>query len=355
MPPDQENQEESRRDQLSAMFEQAEQAGSEDATAQRARDEAGRFAPAAPAEAAPAEAAVAESTAPAVVAEVAPPAAAPAPAATLTTWRKEMMPLHEKLAAGQPLTAEEAKKLAEYNVQREREYSTGVSTYKAEAQQSRQITDVMQEFMPALQQAGMAPAQWIQNMGRTHAQLVYGSPETKLQIFAQLAQNYGVPLGAVQQAQEGQIDPNITALMGQLQAVQQQVGHVTTWHQQQQQQSMEQQLAKFADQSQFPHFEQVRGVMAQLLESGAAKDLDDAYAKAVRVDDTAWQAEQQRQAAAAAATQQRQSAAAVGKAKAAAGQVRSAAPSSTATAPPSAKDRRATLAAAFADADSGRV
>lgn len=353
MPPDQENQEESRRDQISAMFDQAEQAGNEEATGQRTRDEAGRFAPAPAAEEAPVEAAQPET--PVVAPVEAVPVAAPAPAPTLTTWRKEMMPLHEKLAAGVALTPEEAKKLADYNVQREREYSTGISTYKAEAQQSRQITDVMQEFMPALQQSGLAPAQWIQNMGRTHAQLVYGSPETKLQIFANLAQTYGVPLGAVQQAQEGQIDPNITALMGQLQAVQKQVGQVTNWHQQQQQQSMEQQLAKFADQSQFPHFEQVRGVMAQLLESGAAQNLDDAYTKAVRVDDTAWQAEQQRQAATAAAAQQRQSAVAVGKAKAAAGQVRSAAPSSAATAPPSAKDRRATLAAAFADADSGRV
>jgi len=307
----------------------------------RPRDEHGRFAPK-PADSQPA----AQQTAP-TAAPTAAPSAAPTQA-ELTTWRREMRPLQAKLASGQPLTPEEARQLAEYNIQREQEYSTGISTYKSEAQQSKAIQGVMQEFMPALQQAGMAPEAWIQNMGRTHAALVYGSPEQKLQIFANLAQSYGVPLGAVQQAQQGQVDPNITALMGQLQAVQQQVGQVTTWHQQQQHQTMQQQLAKFMDTAQYPHFEQVRGTMAQLLEAGAARDLDDAYAKAIRVDDNAWQAEQQRQAAAADAKAKADRAAVAARARAAGGSVSSSSPAGNGGRP--ATDLRGALEAAFEEA-----
>lgn len=350
---DQQQEPASLRDTLMASMDAAMAAPTDaPADAGRVRDEHGRFAPKAEGEgaqptAAPTQAPAGQPT----QAPSAAPTAAPA-RAELSTWRKEMRPLQDKLATGQPLTPEEARQLAEYNVQREREYSTGISTYKAEAQQASAIRDVMQEFMPALQQAGVSPQQWIQNMGRTVAALTYGTPEQKIQTLTSIAQAYGVPLGAIQQqAQTGQVDPNITALMGQLQAVQQQVGQVTNWQQQQQQQTVQQQLAKFADQTQFPYFEQVRPVMAQLLESGAARDLDDAYAKAVRVDDSAWQAEQQRQADAKAAADQAARAAAATRARAASGSVRTGAPAGQGRAPNT--DLRGALEAAFDEQSSG--
>lgn len=344
---DQEQSEDSRRDQISALFDQAEQGGADDGAAQRARDGQGRFAPTA----APAAEAVPQDAAAAV------PAVEAAPAApALTTWKKDYLPLQEKLAQGVPLTNEEAKRLADYNVQREREYSTGISTYKAEAQQAKDIGSVLGEFMPSLQQHNMAPATWIQNMGRTHMTLVYGSPEQKLSTFANLAQSYGIPLGLLAQTQQqGGPDQNTMALLHQINQIKQQVGDVAGWRQQQEQQTIQQELSKFQDATKYPHFEAVRNSMGQLLDGGFASGLDDAYEKAVRLDANAWNAEQQRIAATASTTQVASRAVAVGKAKAASGQVRSAAPSSVASATPAAKDRRSALAAAFAEADSGRV
>src|SRR5215203_803414 len=130
--------------------------------AQRTRDEQGRFA---------ARQAEQQAAAPAVEQQAAPVVDS---APKLTTWRKEYLPIQQKLESGQALLPEEAKKLAEYNVQREREYATGISAHRAEAQHAKSLTDVVQEFMPQLQQANMNPADWIQRMGRTHCAIVAG-------------------------------------------------------------------------------------------------------------------------------------------------------------------------------------
>ena len=50
-----------------------------------------------------------------------------------STWKKEYLPIWDKLTTGQQLTNDEAIKLAEYSNQRESEYKKGVSAYKAEA------------------------------------------------------------------------------------------------------------------------------------------------------------------------------------------------------------------------------
>ncbi len=339
----------SRRDAIMASMDAFESAepSSDEGAAQRARDEAGRFA-AKPADA-PVVAPDAVAASP-LVQSVAQPAEAP----SLTTWRKEYLPIQQKLAAGQALTADEAQRLAAYNVQREKEYSTGVSTYKAEAQQAQQLQTAVSEFLPTLQRHGMNPSEWITNMGRAHHTLAMGSPEQKLQMFAKLAQDYGVPLGMVSQQQQGGVDPVALQLMAEVQRLQQSVTGVNSWREQQEQQAVQQELSKFADTARYPHFEQVRGSMAQLLESGVAQNPDEAYTKAVRLDDSVFTAEQMRQANASAATQEASRQAAIKKAKNASASVRSATPSGL-TAAPAAKDRRSALAASFEAADAGRV
>ena len=102
----------------------------------------------------------------------------------------------------------------------------------------------------------------------------------------------------------------------------------------------------------FPHFEAVRGTMAQLLESNLAPDLETAYAKAVRMQDDVWSLEQERllnnaRTESSKATQ-------VAKAKAAAVSPRSSTPSGIATGQ-STKDRRSVLESAFDSHAGGRV
>lgn len=325
-----------RRDMLTEAFEAAEKApepAQPTEAEQRARDDAGRFAPK--------QEQPAPTPAPEPVAE----------APKLTTWKKEYLPLHEKLARGEALTPDEAKKLAQYNGQRESEYSTGVSVFKERATRLESIEKAITPFMPELQKNNIPPDQWIANLGRAHHTLALGTPEQKLQMFQKLAQDYGIPLGAVQQAQSGQVDPALMGLMEQFQQLRGQVQEVTGWREQQQQQAVSQAIAEIAnDAENYPHFEKVRGTMAELLQSGLAPDLKTAYTKAVRMDDEVWQEEQSRQ------SQLRQSAVtqrqAVAKAKATA-TPRSVTPSAV-SGNSGAKDRRSLIAEQL-DAVGGRV
>jgi hypothetical protein len=337
-------QTDSLRDTLVASFEAAEQT-QETSAEQRARDEHGRFAKS-QAEAAPAV----QAQAPA-----APPVVEPQSELTkqeLTTWKREMRPLHEKLGRGEALTPEEALQLHNYNVERERNYSTGISAYKAQAEQAKQFTEAMGEFMPILQQHNIEPAQWIQNLGRAHQTLAMGSPEQKIAMFQRLAQDYGIPLGAVEQAQSGQLDPTVMALMKEIHDLKNGVQGITNWRQQQENAVVEQQIAKFTDASKYPHFERVRPVMAQLLEAGLANDPDSAYEKAVRLDSEAWQEDQKRQAAAQMATQTTNKAAAAAKARAAAVSVRTGTPAGYNN-NPSPSSLRGTIEAAFDQVSTG--
>lgn len=336
------------RDTISASFDAVESAAPDTAAPEvateapvsgRARDEHGRFAPVA---ATPAVAAQPE-----VAPEAAPVAETPQEKRELTTWKREMRPLQEKLARGEALNAEEATRLAQYNIEREQNYATGISGYKAQAEQAREYVDAMQEFLPALQQAGLRPGEWIQNLGRAHSQLVYGQPAQKIQMFAQLAQDYGVPLDAVMQfTQGGGVNPQAMQGMQQQSQVMQELQSVKQWMNQQQESEIAKEVARFTDASKYPHFERVRGVMAQLLESGLANDPDSAYEKAVRLDGEAWQAEQQRQAATQQAQQSATRAAAAAQARKAGVSLKSSTPAGMVTSAAKPGNLRADIEAA---------
>lgn len=324
-----------RRELLEQAFGQSET----DKAEQRARDEAGRFAKQdKPAEPPPA---------PSPQEQAAPP--------KLTTWKKDYIPLHEKLEQGLPLSADEAKRLAQYNYQREGEYATGISMHKDRASRLESVERAIEPFMPMLQQHNVAPDRWIAALGMAHQQLVQGTDQQKLQAFMKLAQDYNVPLtglGQMQDAQGQQPDPNYLGLMEQINQLSGRLQTVDSWREQQEQQRVSQAIAEIAnDAEKYPHFEKVRPTMAQLLESGLAPDLKTAYAKAIRMDDEVWTAEQARQSQAAEAAKANSQV--VAKAKAAAVSPRSSTPSGKASTPAT-TDRRAALSEAF-DSIAGRV
>ena len=268
-----------------------------------------------------------------------------------TTWKKDYLPLWDKLQTGQPLTQEEATKFLRYANQRETEYKTGVSTYKAEAENAKTLQEAIAPFMPDLQKHGIHPAAWINNLGRAHQTLALGNDQQRLQAFVKLANEYNVPLQALLGGQ--QPDPYVSATNQELEALRQQVDKVNSWAENEKQSRLMAEINRVqSDKEKFPHFDAVRGTMAQLLESGFAPNLEEAYAKAVRMQDDVWQMEQERLLSSAMTdsmkTQQ------VAKAKAAAVSVKSSTPSGIATSS-SKKDRRSSLEEAFDSMGGGRV
>jgi hypothetical protein len=272
-----------------------------------------------------------------------------------TTWKKEYVEVWNKMQEGKPLDKAEFVKFAEYANQREAEYKKGVSAYKAEADNARELTQALGQFAPELQQQGIHPVAWINNLGRAHMVLSKAPYEQKVQLFHRLAQDYGIQLNqnAVQMPEQQYIDPYQQQLMQQLQATQQQVQQLSAIREQEENARLTQEINRVSsNKERFPHFEMVREDMAQLLERGLAQDLESAYAKAVRMNDEAYKLEQDKLLKS--ANTQASKAQQVAKAKATAVSPRSVTPSGQVT-KSDAKDRRSLLMANLADAEGGRV
>jgi hypothetical protein len=323
--------------------------------AQRARDEAGRFAktdtkPAVPA--APA----APATTTTAAAPLEPAAPRPAPP---SSWRKEHQDAFAKLDPT----------LQNYIHERERQFATGVSTYKAEADRARSLQAAMEPFTPILQQYNIQPEQWITNLGNAHRVLATGSPHQRAQMFTQLARDYGIDLSQItgQPAQAGQqpggaLDPNTAWLQQELQKMRAQVDSFAQAQQRQQQEVVQQQQATIetmisemaADTTNYPHFPVLREKMAGLLQSGLAQDLKSAYTQALRLDDGLWNSQQEAQRTQQDAEQKRLAAEQAAKARGKVVSVKSSTPAGQAAAA-APQGRRAQLQEAFASHSASRV
>jgi hypothetical protein len=272
-----------------------------------------------------------------------------------TTWKKEYVEVWNKMQEGKPLDKAEFAKFAEYANQRESEYKKGVSAYKAEADNARQLTEAIGQFTPELQKHGIHPVAWINNLGRAHYTLANGTYEQKLNAFNRLAQDYGIQLNqdALQMPEQAYVDPYQQQLMQQLQATQQQVAQLSAIREQEENARLSNEISRVSsDKERFPHFDMVREDMAQLLERGLAPNLETAYAKAVRMNDEAYKLEQDKLLRS--ANTQASKAQQVAKAKATAVSPRSVTPSGQVS-KTDAKDRRSLLLANLADAEGGRV
>jgi hypothetical protein len=272
-----------------------------------------------------------------------------------TTWKKEYVEVWNKMQEGKPLDKAEFAKFAEYANQREAEYKKGVSAYKAEADNARQLTEALGPFIPELQAQNIHPVAWINNLGRAHMVLTKAPYQEKVQMFHRLAQDYGIQLNSdsLQMPEQAYVDPYQQQLMQQLQATQQQVQQLSAIREQEENARLTQEINRVSsDKERFPHFEMVREDMAQLLERGLAPNLETAYAKAVRMNDEAYKLEQDRLLKS--VSTQASKAQQVAKAKATAVSPRSVTPSGQVS-KTDAKDRRSLLMANLADAEGGRV
>ena len=258
-------------------------------------------------------------------------------------WKKDYVPIWDKMYRGEALTPEEARQVALYANQRESEYATGVSTYKTEAERVKAWDAAVQPMLPRLQQFGVDPTQYVSGLVHADNVLTNGSTQQKIQIFSQLAQSYGIPLSVIGQAAQGngQVNPVVDDLLREIGQLKNQVTQVSAWREQQESSSVQSMIDSFKNSGEAPHFEAVQPMIAQLLESGVATDLRDAYQKAIRLDDGVWQLEQGRQREAA------DKAAAAEKAKSLAVGVKTVTPRGNTGANVDASNLRSAISAAF--------
>ena len=246
------------------------------------------------------------------------------------SWKKDY---HEVWTTADP-------KLKEYAWQREEEMKKGVEPLLSKAQFADQIQQAIEPYQNNLKTLGIAPPQAIKALMDADNVLRHGTPQQKAQMFSTLSQQYGVNLGEISNLQQQPVDPTVSMLQNELYSVR---NEVMTWKQQQeaaQNQALLGEINTFAEKAEF--FEDARPTMIQLLNSGMAQNLDDAYNKALRLDEALSGKLQQSQQAKTEAAKRESANKAAKSARAAAVSVKSSTPGvNTAT---KAQDRRSLLA-----------
>jgi len=198
-----------------------------------------------------------------------------------TTWKKESAELLREVTQWMP--PKKAKQLVDYLNQRESEFTTGVSTYRAEAMQAKELTEAIAPFVAEIERNGAKPAQWLANIGNTHYALVNGNPKQKLEAFAKLAQDYGVPLHGVAQAEQGQYDPILMQQMQQNALIENRITSMQKWQEQQDARDVQQKINNYRTSPDYPHFDAVSQEMAKMIETGFVSSIEEAYPLAVRM------------------------------------------------------------------------
>ncbi len=258
------------------------------------------------------------------------------------SWKKDY---HEVWQKADP-------KMQEYAWQREEQMRAGVEPLLSKAQFADAMQEAISPYMQTIQGLGLSPDKAVAALMDADHKLRNSDPQTKLVYFQQLAQSYGINLGAMQ-GQQGQmpqqtVDPTVYALQNELNKVR---GEVMGWKQQQEMmenQTLLNEINQFSLKA--DHFEDVRPAMIQLLQSGMAQTLDEAYEKAIRLDPNLFEQVTKAQQAEAAAKQAKEQNRAAKAARAAAVSVRSATPGVNTA--PKAANRRAILEEAFSETES---
>lgn len=171
--------------------------------------------------------------------------------------------------------------LQNYIRTREGQMHEGVAKLKQEYEGKANFADEMwrevSPYQKMIEAEGGTPALAVRDLLGMAALMRTGTTEQKRQLLLNTARQFGVNLSSEnsEQSQEppqAAHDPRFDAIENTLRAM-------MTRDEQQTRATLESDVAKFAADN--PHFEEVRGEMAKLIEAGIATDLQDAYERAV--------------------------------------------------------------------------
>jgi hypothetical protein len=251
-----------------------------------------------------------------------------------SSWKRDY---HEVWQTADP-------RLQEYAYKREEEMRAGIEPLRSKAQFADQMNEAIQPYMNTIQGLGIDAPRAVKALMEADHVLRNSPPDQKRAYLASLAKSYGINLGEVDPYQQvGPVDPNYYALQNELNNVR---GEITSFKQQQEQaenQSLLGEINDFAGKAEY--FEEVRPTMIQLLQGGVAGTLEEAYEKAIRLNDDVFTQTQQRSQADAAAQKSLSANRAAKAAKAAAVSVKSSTPGSKTST--KAQDRRSMLLEQF--------
>lgn len=167
-------------------------------------------------------------------------------------------------------------------LRREQAVEQGFEGYKNHAELGRNVETVMAPYMATVNKFGVSPDVAIKELFNSDHILRYGSQQEKLGMVHRLFKDYGINpqdyFGALQ-GQQQQVDPALQPVYQELQTLKQQQQDWLREQQQREQSSLTSEIERAKEGK--PHFDAVRNDMANLLNGGMAKDLNEAYDMAI--------------------------------------------------------------------------
>lgn len=299
------------------------------ARVERARDEAGRFTKAEQ------EAAAASAVEPA---KTRPPRP--------SSWKKDYQEKWDQIADTDP-------QMAQYLLEREAQFAQGVSTYKAEADRARTFQSLVEPHAPRFQQYGVDSQEYIGRLLKMDEMLATGTPEQKQALLMGIARAVGLTDDAPEQQQASYVPPE---LMQTVYGLRSELDAIKQANERAEQTRLASEVDSFA--ADHPHLDDLSEAMAQLLETGFATSMQDAYDKALRLNDELFQKHLAEQQQGSEAERRRKAGEAAARARSAAVSPRSSTPTgSAATASAQGGDIRSILEATTSSvlAGGGRI
>lgn len=184
------------------------------------------------------------------------------------TWRPEAA---AKWAATPPEVQAEILK-------REDDMFRGLESYKNDASIGKNVKTVLEPYLPILKQYNVDPLAQISGLMQAHYSLVTGTPEQKQAMFAKLAADYGIqPEGY----EAPYVDPQVAALRQELTTLKSTVQGREAQEAERSRNSLASEINTFAADPAHAYFDEVANDIAGFLKAGSAKNLAEAYEKAV--------------------------------------------------------------------------
>ena len=180
----------------------------------------------------------------------------------------------------------------EFMLKRDKEMTADYTRKTQEVAEQRKSFESLDKVIAPMRQqiaaSGIGEAEYISRLLNADMAL-RNNPKMALK---QLAQGYGIDLSSIEENVDwNDSDPQITQLQQQNQAILAELNQFKKQNLQSARQQTENQISAFAESKdekgnlKYPHFEQVRVKMGNLIDAGEAKGLEDAYAKSIRLDD----------------------------------------------------------------------
>ena len=183
-----------------------------------------------------------------------------------SSWAKDKHEVWAKM----PVEAQE------YYLHREKQMLDGLETYKADAGLGKQIKDVFTPYKPFLNAQGIDEVKASQYLMNAHYKLSTAAPSEKKAYLSQLAKSYGIEVEATEQ---GNVDPNYSALQDKVHQLESMLNQRTQIEQEAQRTKVAKDVEAFAADPANPYFNEVADDIIPFLNAGAS--LQDAYNKAV--------------------------------------------------------------------------